>query len=242
MRRAACAAALTVLATALHAALGSRDIASGDSGSLGAGVSHSGLLGLTAIAHASDLPAPSDTFVVPPPPTKSKPRLALEVHTVLTMPLDNAGLCPRGAGCVMRTGGGVGVSIERRWPNGFGALIGYDAWFLDSDSVYELAVQQVLRGGMRYTTPTDYIFHPIFELSAGAMVLGDIFGAQTGGVVLQGFSGVEAELTESYGVRFGIGMRAFSHSTFRTTRDGVRRGDEKPFSESLFIEAGLTVM
>jgi hypothetical protein len=142
----------------------------------------------------------------------------------------------------MRTGGGVGASVERRWPAGFGVLVGYDAWFLDSDSVFELAVQQTLRAGVRYTTPTDYVFHPIFEMSAGAMVLGDIFTAQTGGVLLQGFSGVETELTETYGVRFGIGLRAFSHSTFRTTRDGVRRGDDKPFSESFFIEVGLTAM
>ncbi|MDB4977676.1 MAG: hypothetical protein JWN48_6017 [Myxococcaceae bacterium] len=142
----------------------------------------------------------------------------------------------------MRTGGGVGVSVERRWPNGFGVLLGYDAWFLDSDSVYELAVQQVLRSGLRYTTPTDYIFHPIFEISAGAMVLGDIFRAQTGGIVFQGFSGCETELTESFGVRLGVGMRAFSHSSFTTTRDGVRRGDDKPFSETFFLEVGLTVM
>jgi hypothetical protein len=117
--------------------------------------------------------------------------------------------------------------------------VAYDAWFLDSDSVYELAVQQVLRGGLRYTMPTDFIFHPIFEVSLGAMGLGDIFRIQTGGALVQAFSGVETELTESYGVRVGLGMRSFTHSTFRTSRDGVR---QKPFSETLFLEVGLTVM
>lgn len=200
-----------------------------------------GALRLTR-AHASDLPELSDAFQVPPPPAETAPRVAVEVHTVLTKPLDNRGLCPPGAGCVLKTGGGVGVSIERRYPSGFGGLVAYDVWFLDSDAVYELAVQQVLRGGLRYTTPTDYVFHPIFELSLGAMGLGDIFRIQTGGALVQAFSGVETELTESYGVRIGIGMRAFTHSTFRTTRDGVRRGEDKPFSETFFIEAGLTIM
>ena len=196
----------------------------------------------TSRARASDLPEPSDTFQVPPPPAEAAPRLAVELHTVLTRPLDNRGLCPAGAGCVLKTGGGVGVSIERRYPTGFGAVLAYDVWFLDSDAVYELAVQQVVRGGFRYTTPTDYVFHPIFEVTLGATGLGDIFRIQTGGVLVQGFSGVETELTESYGVRFGIGMRAFTHSAFRTSRDGVRRGEDKAFSETFFIEVGLTAM
>jgi hypothetical protein len=221
MLRAARATALTVLAALL--------------------VGFSNVVTATS-ASASDLPGPGDTLVLPPPPARSAPRLALEVHTVLTLPLDNAGLCPTGSGCVLQTGGGVGVSMERRWPSGFGVLVGYDAWFLDSDSVYELAVQQVLRSGMRYTTPTDFIFHPVFELSAGVMGLGDIFRIQTGGFLVQGFAGCETELTESFGVRFGIGMRAFSHSPFTTVRDGVRRGEQGRFSESFFIEVGLTVM
>jgi hypothetical protein len=171
------------------------------------------------------------------------PRLALEVHTGLTLPLDNDALCPSAAGCVLQSGGGIGVSVERRWPTGFGGLLAYDVWFLDSDSVYELAVQQMLRGGVRYTMPTDFVFHPIFELSLGVMGLGDIFRVATAGVLIQSFSGVETELTESVGVRIGMGLRAFSHSPFRTQRDGVRRGGGAVhFSEAFFIEVGLTVM
>ena len=36
------------------------------------------------------------------------------------------------AGCVLRSGGGIGVSLERRFPNGFGPLVAYDAWFVDT--------------------------------------------------------------------------------------------------------------
>jgi hypothetical protein len=186
---------------------------------------------------------PPDTLVIPPPPMQVAPRLALEVHTGLTLPLDNDALCPSVAGCVLQSGGGIGLSIERRWPTGFGGLVAYDVWFLDSDSVYELAVQQLLRFGGRYTMPTDFVFHPIFELSLGVMGLGDIFRVATAGVLIQSFSGVETELTETVGVRVGMGLRAFSHSPFRTQRDGVLRGGGSVhFSEAFFIEVGLTVM
>lgn len=179
---------------------------------------------------------------IPPEPERAAPRLAVEVHTGFTLPLDNESLCPPGAGCVLEGGGGIGVSLERRWPSGFGALAAYDVWFLDSDSVFELATQQLLRAGMRYTMPTDYVFHPIFELSVGGMVLGDTFAIATGGFLVQAFSGVETELTETMGVRFGMGLRAFSHSAFHTERDDVARGNGVRFSESFFLEAGLTVM
>jgi hypothetical protein len=215
---------------------------------IGIGMTALGAL-LAPVAYADDLSeegnsthADPSAFVLPPPPAEAAPRLAIEVHTGLSLPLRNEALCPKGDGCVLQAGGGVGFSLERRQPSGFGALVAYDAWFLDSDSVYELAVQQQLRVGVRYTEPTDFVFHPIFELSSGAMVFGDIFRAATVGVVFQGFSGVEAELTESFGIRLGLGMRGFSHTPFRTERDGVRRGAHERFSEAFFIEVGLTYM
>ncbi|HEX5657352.1 MAG TPA: hypothetical protein VFX59_09155 [Polyangiales bacterium] len=197
---------------------------------------------LAPAARAADVPEVGSTFVIPPPPAQAAPRLAIEVHTGLTLPLGNEALCPEGYGCVLQAGGGVGASLERRRPSGFGVLVAYDVWFLDSDSVYELAVQQQLRVGMRYTAPSEYLFHPIFELSGGAMVFGDIFRAATVGVVFQGFSGVEIEMTESFGVRLGFGVRGFSHTPFRTDRDGVRRGARDHFSEAFFFEVGLTYM
>jgi hypothetical protein len=90
--------------------------------------------------------------------------------------------------------------------------------------------------------PTDFVFHPIFELGLGVMGLGELFRVATAGLLVQAFSGIETELTESFGVRVGMGLRAFSHSPFRTERDGVRRGGELRFSEAFFIEVGLTVM
>jgi hypothetical protein len=216
MRTAACAAALTVLVMLAHT--------------------------LTTGRARADDPLENPPFSLPPPPARAGTRLAIEVHTGYTFPLDQSALCPRAFGCVLQGGGGIGTTLERRWPSGFGLFAGYDAWFLDSDSVYELAVQQMLRAGLRFTEPTDYVFHPVFELSLGGMGLGDVFRIATVGVLGQAFAGGEIELTETFGVRLGVGARAFSHSSFRTKRDGVQRGSDRLFSEAFFFELGLTVM
>jgi hypothetical protein len=179
-------------------------------------------------------------FEVPPAPEKAEPRLTFDVHTGFSAPLDNSALCPAGAGCVLRTGGGVGGSAERRWPIGVGALIGYDLLFLDTDSVYELGVQQIVRLGMRYTMPTSVVFHPVFELSTGVMVYGDTFQVATAGGVLDVLAGSEVELSAKFGLRACLGVRVFSHGEFRTERDGVLRGRHGTFSESIFLQVGLT--
>lgn len=179
-------------------------------------------------------------FEVPPAPELAKPRLTFDVHVGFSAPLNNHPLCPAGAGCVLKSGGGVGGSAERRWAGGLGVLVGYDLWFLDSDSVYELGVQQILRAGLRYTMPTSVVFHPVFELSGGLMVYGDTFRIATAGALLEGLVGSEFELSAAFGLRAGLGVRVFSHSPFRTERDDVQRGKHGLFSENIFLQVGLT--
>jgi hypothetical protein len=179
---------------------------------------------------------------IPPAPSEAPPRYALDIHFAYSGVLDNAALCPEGSGCVLQGGGGLGATLEKRWPSGFGAFGGYDAWFLDSDSVFELGVQQVLRGGVRFTMPTDIIVHPIFELSFGGMGYGDTFGIATVGLLVQAFSGVEIEMTEHFGVLVGVGMRAFTHTRFRTSRDRVERAVKGLATQTMFLQVGLTVM
>jgi hypothetical protein len=142
---------------------------------------------------------------------------------------------------VLQGGGGIGGSLERRSPNGFGAFGGYELWFLNSDSVYELGVQQALHGGMRYTMPTEVLFHPVMDLSVGVMGYGDTFRISTVGALAQFFAGAEIELSEAVGLRVGFGLRAFTHSAFRT-RDQIKRGSSGAFAESAFLELGLTIM
>ena len=81
--------------------------------------------------------------------------------------------------------------MERRRPTGFGVFGAYDVWFLDSDSVYELGVQQALHAGVRYTMPTEMVFHPVFDTSLGVMAYGDTFRVATVGVLAEVFAGGE---------------------------------------------------
>jgi hypothetical protein len=200
---------------------------------------------LTGVVHAAEnreREPSSATFEIPPAPSRAKPRFALEVHASLARPLDNRSLCPRGVGCVLQSGGGIGVSLERRRPTGFGVFGAYDIWFLDTDSVYELGVQQVLRAGVRYTMPTEIVFHPVFDVSFGVMGYGDTFRVATVGGLADFFAGCEVELSATFGLRAGLGLRVFSHSSFRTERDSALRGQNGVFAEYLQFQVGLTVM
>jgi hypothetical protein len=138
-------------------------------------------------------------------------------------------------------GGGVGASAEKRWPIGLGVFAAYDAWFIDSSSVYELGVQQTLRGGGRFTLQNPQLAHPVFELSVGVTSLGDTFLADSFGVVLQALVALEVELSHQFGLMGGIGLRAFSSSQFRTERDDVVRGGGLRLNEVLFLQMALTI-
>jgi hypothetical protein len=203
------------------------------------------LLSTSAVARAEagdpkgSAPAP---FEIPPAPSRAEPRFALEVHASFAGPLDNRSLCPRGVGCVLQSGGGIGFSLERRRPTGFGVFGAYDVWFLDSDSVYELGVQQVFRAGVRYTMPTEIVFHPVFDVSLGVMGYGDTFRVATVGALADVFAGGEIELSETFGLRIGMGLRFFSHSSFRSERDSILRGHDGVFAEYIQGQIGLTVM
>ena len=207
-----------------------------------ASLSMSSLSGRARADAGSERAEDSEKFEIPPAPSRAKPRLALEVHASLARPLDNRSLCPRGVGCVLQSGGGVGASLERRRPTGFGVFGAYDVWFLDSDSVYELGVQQAVRAGVRYTMPTEIVFHPVFDVSLGVMVYGDTFRLATIGGLADLFAGAEIELSATFGLRVGLGLRVFSHSSFRTERDSALRGQSGVFAEYIQLQVGLTVM
>jgi hypothetical protein len=103
-------------------------------------------------------------------------------------------------------------------------------------------VQQLWHVGGRYTLPTDILLHPVLQLSGGLMGYGDTFHIATLGVAAQLLAGFEVEISERFGLLAGFGLRAFTHSAFRTERDRVSRGGKGWFSESLFFQLGLTAM
>jgi len=165
----------------------------------------------------------------------------LDVHVDGVFPLGVSSLCPDGPGCVYSGGGGVGASAEKRWPIGLGVFGVYDVWFIDSSSVYELAVQQTLRGGGRFTWPNAQLAHPVFELSVGFTSLGDTFLVDSYGFVVQGLVGLEIELSHHFGLMGGMGLRAFSSTRFETDRDDVVRGGGPGLYEALFLQMALTI-
>lgn len=180
-------------------------------------------------------------FRVPPNPRELPPRWALEVHIDGIFAADTDSLCPPQVRCVYAGGGGVGASAELRWPVGLGVFANYDAWFLDSGSVFELGVQQGLSLGGRYTAANSSMVHPVIDASVGFMVYGDTFRAETVGLLLSGKVGVQFELSQYFGIFGGVGVRAFTHSRFTTERDNVQRGRGELFSQALFLQLALTI-
>jgi hypothetical protein len=201
----------------------------------------SALVGCWLLPCSSRAADPQVPFRIPPAPNLLPPRWFLEFNLTAVAPTDTDGLCPEGSGCVYSGGAGVGATAENRWPTGWGAFVAYDIWFIDSESVYELGVQQSARGGARYTWPNATIAHPVAELGGGLTAFGDTFRFSTVGVLVQGMLGLELELSRHFGVLGGFGLRAFSHSRFRTGRDDVARGRGEIFSQALFLHIGLTV-
>jgi hypothetical protein len=192
--------------------------------------------------YAGGAPRGATRFRPPRAPELAPPRLTIELHTGVVSPLENRGLCPADGGCVLQSGGGVGGTGEWRWPSGFGMLLGYDLSFFDTDAVFELGVQNALRTGLRFTAPTDIIFHPTFEVAGGGHLFGDTFQVATFGALVQVGAGAEVELSATYCMRASIGMRVLSHSRFRTARDGVLRGDDYPLAAQFYAELGLGFM
>lgn len=198
-------------------------------------------------AQAQQAPAAEGTskkrrLLPPPVPSEIPPRLGVEVHINAAGPVSNDSLCPEGASCVFGGGGGIGATVERRQPSGLGWFGGYDAWFLDSASVFELGVQQSIRLGVRFTMPNEVLVHPVMEFAIGAMGLGDTFRLSTVGALAQAMVGAELELNEHYSLVVGFLLRAFTATAFQSDRDEVRRANTGLISQAMAFQFGLSVL
>ena len=165
-----------------------------------------------------------------------------EVHIIAIAPVARAPLCPEDAECVFSGGGGVGLSLERRWPQGLSIMLGYEAWFLDSNAVYELAVLQVVRAMVRYLFFDRAAVHPFAAVGIGALIFGDTLAiAAIGGAVDVG-AGLEIELTETFSLVLMVPARFFITSSFVTPRDRTRRAEEGGMNATLSLHIGLAVL
>lgn len=197
-----------------------------------------------AIAQAQPPEATVDDagFELPRAPSEIDPVLAVDVHFTAVFPVLRDPLCPDGAKCVFAGGGGVGIGVERRWPAGLTLGLGYDAWFLDSNNVYELGVMQMLSARVRYYFMQPSIVHPFLGAGVGALIFGDTLEIATLGVAAVGTLGLEWELTEAIALTVAIPVRFFTTSSFQTRRDRVDRAEDPGLNVAASVQFGLVIV
>ena len=181
-------------------------------------------------------------FELPPVPIDIDPVLAVDVHFAAVFPIVRDPLCPADEKCVFAGGGGVGLGVERRWPTGVSLGLGYDAWFLDSNNVYELAVMQMLSARVKYYLLPESIVHPVVGAGIGALVFGDTLEIATLGVAGIASVGLEWELTESIALLVSVPFRFFTTSSFQTRRDRVERAEEPGLNIAASLQFGLVIV
>lgn len=203
-----------------------------------------GTAGAQPPAESPDQGTPTgEAFELPRAPEELDPLLSVEVHVAAVVPVTRKPLCPPDVErCVFRGGGGVGGSIERRWPTGLALGLGYDAWFLDSDNVYELGVMQMLSARLRYYFLRESVLHPFVAGGAGALIFGDTLQIATVGVGVEAAVGVEIELTETIALAGVLPWRFFTTSPFQTTRDRAERAQEPGVNVAVSFQVGLVVV
>jgi hypothetical protein len=187
-------------------------------------------------------------FAPPPAPDDQEPVLGGEVHILAVAPIATPPLCPGPdsgpdeVACVFKGGGGVGVSLERRWPRGLSIMLGYEAWFIDSDAVYELAIMQVVRAMVRYLFFDRAAVHPFVGFGLGAMLFGDTLSIAAVGGAIDLAIGVEIEVTETLALVLATPVRIFTTTSFVSPRDGARRAEDGGFNSAVSLHIGLSVL
>jgi hypothetical protein len=187
-------------------------------------------------------------FAPPPAPDAQEPVLGGEVHIIAVAPISTQPLCPPPespgveVACVFEGGGGVGVSLERRWPRGLSIMLGYEAWFLDSGAVYELAIMQVVRAMVRYLFFDRAAAHPFVGFGLGAMLFGDTLSIAAVGGAIDIAIGVEIEVTETLALVLATPVRIFTTTSFVSPRDGTRRAEDGGFNSAVSLHIGLSVL
>jgi hypothetical protein len=180
----------------------------------------------------------------PPPPGALGRELLLDIRGAAVVPVyvgGIGGICPGGHECVMNAGVGIGVTVEQRWPDRVGLLLSYDAWVVDSDSIYEIGLMHSFRIGLRYVLDASLNVHPFLEASVGFLAFGDTSQvAAVGGAVTAG-GGAEVEISDSIAMLVDAELWTFATGSFET-RDGIRRSDGFGANLAVQISVGIEVL
>lgn len=177
----------------------------------------------------------------PPPPETLPPDVTLEIRGAAVIPLYRDALCPGDHECVFNAGVGVGVAVERRWPDGWGFLARYEVWVIDASSLYEIGIMNSTRIGARYLLDSQTIVHPYLEALVGFLAFGNSTTVAAAGGSVTGGAGAEIELNDSLVLDIDAELWALATGYF-STRDGVRRSDGFGPNLALQISIGLEVL
>ena len=180
-------------------------------------------------------------FEPPRAPAELEPVLSGSFHLSVFAPLETTPVCPAPGDCVMQGGGGIGATIERRWPFGPSVGLGYELIFVDANGVFELGVIQELRAQASYRFLPDSLVHPFFGGGIGALVFGDTFSVATAGVSVMFFAGIELELTEVFSLWASVPVRLFLVDAFTTERDGIARAEDGGLNVTSALQLGLSI-
>ncbi len=177
----------------------------------------------------------------PPPPGEQGPELLLDIRGAAVIPVYVGGLCPSGYECVMNAGVGIGVAVEHRWTNRVGLLLAYDAWVVDSDSIFEIGLMHSFRVGVRYVIDASLDVHPFIEACAAFLAFGDTAQVSALGGAITAGGGAEIEISDSIAVAVDAELWTLATGSFET-RDGLRRSDGFGANLAVQISVGLQVL
>ena len=158
------------------------------------------------------------------------------------IPVRRTELCPVDEQCIFGGGGGVGATLEWRFPRGFAAGFGYDVSFLAGNGVWELSTFQMIRGTLRWYGLRDKLIHPYAGVSAGVVLLGDTFAVDAVGPGLDLFAGAEVEITAGLSFTGAFAVRSFITNQFTTEADMIGRAQEPGLNIALMLRFGLVLV
>lgn len=152
--------------------------------------------GRAAAAH--DSPPPSSTHYL-------QYGVALTTETVASA----ADVCPRGAAapCILGSGGGLAVRVGYRSRTAWYIGGAYEFSRQDSSNLLRLPILQQLRAETRAYFDRSMRLTPYAAASLGAVLYGNEWGSDTGGVTAGIGPGLEFQVTESTTVGLGIMYR-----------------------------------
>jgi hypothetical protein len=201
------------------------------------------VLGMVAATLFAAPPAqaqePDESFELPPLPADLPAELVITVFFPAFAPVFDGHVCPAGETCVLGGGGGIGARIERRWSSGLGIALSYEAWFANSNGIYEIGVMQTLQMLVRYMFLPENVVHPWVGASVGGIIFGDTFRVATVGFVVDLLFGLSWELSHTVSFVAAAGLRLFALDAFEADR--VLRAEGFGVDGTLEMQVGVAI-